>query len=77
MTCLSDMQLIDLPTEKRSLTENELHYYIQYTDINQIQDMNMDKINKDFKNPVIIEKGYGQQATMYLIVAEKIAVDFK
>jgi hypothetical protein len=39
--------------------------------------MNMDKINKDFKNPVIIEKGYGQQATMYLIVAEKIAVDFK
>ena len=77
MTCLSDMQLIDLPTEKRSLTENELHYYIQYTDINQIQDMNMDKINKDFKNPVIIEKGYGPQATMYLIVAEKIAVDFK
>ena len=49
MTCLSDMQLIDLPTEKRSLTENELHYYIQYTDINQIQDMNMDKIKKKKK----------------------------
>jgi hypothetical protein len=71
MTCHSDMKLIDLPTEKRSLTENELHYYIQYTDINQIEDISMYKINKDFKNPVIIEKGYGQQATMYLIVAEK------